>query len=222
MTQAHWQLAKTVAHELVERETDVNEVHKAVTYARVQAEVHPERVGANFFALLETMARDGHYLVRSKRTLDYYCDLRDVCGRHLQNYRTATGERGWELVEILGWVVRFMRYYNTEEGKEELAERQRAPARAPQPPPPPPQPAAPPPRPVTPPAAPAFTGTKRETVTLLTAVKNGKAQVRTEKGEEIPCTGLPAYPPGQPDDECRADVTYEGGKAVRAVFKRWE
>lgn len=219
MTQAHWQLAKTIARELVECETDVNEVHKAVTYARVQAELYPDRVGANFFTLLETMVRDGRYLVRSGKTLDYYRDLRDLCGRYLGDYRTAKGEQGWELVEILGWAVRLMRYYATDAGKDEWAERQRARERAPRPPASPPS--TPPQRPVASPPAPALRETRRETVTLITAVKNGKAQVRTAGGEEISCTNFPPYPPGEPEMTCRADVTYEGGKAVKAVFKGW-
>jgi len=214
MTDAQWQLADAIARELVNRETDVNEVHKAVTYARIHAD------GAKFFALLETMVRDGRFLVRSGKTLDYYRDLRDVCGQHLSDYSTATGKRGEELVEMLGWAVRLMRYYRTDEGQAELAERQRSGRSQPRPQPQP-QPTAPPQRQVTIPSAPARVETKRETVTLVTAIKNGRAQVRTEKGEEIPCTGLPAYPQGQPDEECRADVTYESGRAVRAAFKGW-
>ncbi|MBZ5554042.1 MAG: TIGR03986 family CRISPR-associated RAMP protein [Acidobacteriia bacterium] len=71
------------------------------------------------------------------------------------------------------------------------------------------------------PTKPVHTETKRETVTLSTTVKNGKAHVRTAKGEEVVCTALLTYPLRQPGDECRADVTYESGKAVRAVFKGW-
>jgi CRISPR-associated protein (TIGR03986 family) len=72
-----------------------------------------------------------------------------------------------------------------------------------------------------PPTKPVHTETKRETVTLTTTVKNGKAHVRTAKSEEVVCTALLTYPVRRPGDECRADVTYESGKAVRAVFKDW-
>jgi len=232
MKQPSWQLAVMIACELVNRETDVNEVQKAVTYARVHASIPSEQVGEKFFALLETMVRDGRYLVRSGRTLDYYRDLREVCRQHLQDYRTATGERALELVDLLGWVVRFMRYYNTDAGKAELPERQRAgesrhPSREqPQPVPTPSSkqqlsirpPTA---KPVGPPA-PARVETERESVTLITAAKGDKARVRTEQGEDIPCSNLPPYPPAMPGAVFAADVTREGGHGVKAVFKGWK
>jgi hypothetical protein len=62
--------------------------------------------------------------------------------------------------------------------------------------------------------------TTRETVTLLTDVKDSNAKVRTERGEEIPCTRLPDGI-ASAGASCRAKVTREGGQAVRAVFKKW-
>jgi hypothetical protein len=224
MNRSDWQLAEAIARELVNRETDVNEVHKAVTYARVQTTAHPDQVGERFFALLDTMTRDGRYLARSGRTLDYYRDLREVCGQHLRDYRTASGERGRQLVEILGWAARLMRYYTTAVGEAELVARHRA---APTPPQAEQRPSTAdvPPRlparqPTPPPPVPRVE-IKRESVTLVAAVKGGKAQVRTAQGEEIMCTNLPAYPPSKAGDVCRADVTREGGKATKAVFKGW-
>jgi len=61
----------------------------------------------------------------------------------------------------------------------------------------------------------------RETVTLASVAKNGKAQVKTESGEEIVCANLPAYPPAKAGDKCRADVSRGNGKAVKAIFKGW-
>jgi hypothetical protein len=184
---------------------------------------------------MDRMLRDGRYLVRSNRTLDYYRDLQDLCKRYLGEYRTASGEQAQELAQILGWTVRLMRYYRTEEGRAELGERQRAGLRsgprgaarqgegavrqetrmasepvAP-PRPAPPRFAPPPPR----------IETKRETVAVTSKPKQGKAQVKTAEGETIPCTNLPSFPPVDTDDQFRADVTREGGKAVRAVFKNW-
>jgi hypothetical protein len=225
MDHADWQTAKAVARGLVNRETDVNEVQKVLAYARMQAILNQNRVGANFFSLLETMSRDGRYLVRSGRTLDYYRNLREVCGQYLKDYKGATGERGEKLVEILGWAARLMRYYNTEAGKEELAapqitaetsqlgrEKLQAAHRPKEP------------ELVKPVLhqAPACTEKKRELVTVITAPKGGKAQVRTAQGEEVPCSNLPVYPPAKPGDTCRAEVAYEGGRPVRAVFKGWK
>lgn len=234
LRQASWEAAEAIARQLVGRGTDVNEVQKVVTHARVQAEHDPARVGEDFFRLLETMVRDGRYLVRSRQTLDYYGNLSDACNQHLREYRRTTPESGWELVAILGWAARLMRYYNTPEGKSELTSKQRGvgcvaesdnvsttsaatsqqPAHSqeqtrqkrPAPPPPPPKPK---PR----------QETARESVTLLSEVKGGKARVRTERGEELTCTGMPSYPRASTGDVCRADVTREDGKALKAFFK---
>jgi hypothetical protein len=239
--QSSWELADAIALELAGRETDVNEVQKVVTHARVQAERDAARVGADFFALLETMVNDGRYLVRSGRTLDYYRDLRDVCSRHLRGFRSTTPESGWELVSILGWAARLMRYYRSPEGKTELASKQRGvaheelqrddtraqaqtkpvpeEARAKQEESRPKRPA-----PTPPPAAPKVRPreeTTREVVTLVSAVEAGKAIVQTKKGEEVKCTGMPSYPRASPGEVCRADVTREGGRALKAMFKGW-
>jgi len=228
METTDWQLAEIIARELVNRETDINEFQKAITYARVQTVEPDSKVGEKFFALLGTMVRDGRYLARSGRTLDYYRDLQAVCRQHLSGYREATGEDGKKLVEILGWAARLMRYYNTDAGDAELAARYPAAERE-QPRSQSPQPAQPAPAQAPPhapgkrqaPTAPPRSETKREKVTLVAAAKNGKAQVRTAQGEEILCANLPAYPPSKAGDVCSADVTRDGGKAIKAMFKAW-
>lgn len=236
---ANWELADTIALELVNRETDVNEVQKVAVHIRVYAEAQPDQVGRRFFTLLETMVRDGRFLVRSGRTLDYYRDLREVCNQHLRDFRTTTTpEKGWELVGILGWAVRLMRYYNAEEGTTELASRtrhfsegrpqragekfglQKQPEAASATPPSTSQP----PKPVQqvkPVAkrAPVRVESTRESVTLVTNAKSGKARVRTAQGEEVACTGIPYYPPANAGAVCRAEVTRENGRAVKSIFK---
>jgi hypothetical protein len=231
MKESDWQLAKAIARELVDRETDVNEFQKAISYARIQAAVPDGNVGEKFFALLEAMLRDGRYLVRSGRTMDYYRNLQLVCGQYLKEYRKAAGDDGNRLVEILGWAARFMRYYNTEVGEDEMIARQRT-AEPKQPrqqvepsrtaPAKPLQSATstlvnPQPKP----SAPPRNETKREKVALIAAPKNGKAQVRTSQGEQIACINIPAYPSAKAGDVCSADVIREGGRAVKAMFKGW-
>lgn len=98
-------LPQKVATELAHRDTDLNEFAKVATY------LHTHLNGAQFFRLLDTMVKDGRYLVRSGRTLDYYRDIRDVCQQHLNSYRDAKGAKAKEMAEILGWAVRLMRYY---------------------------------------------------------------------------------------------------------------
>jgi hypothetical protein len=230
-----WSAAEAIALELSGRGTDVNEIQKVVTHARVQAERNPERVGEDFFTLLDTMVRDGRHLVRSHQTLDYYRNLSDTCNRHLRDFRRTTIESGWELVGILGWAARLMRYYNTPEGKAELTSKQRGverrersddsaasstPLRQTEVARDEPRPRRPTPQ-VAPPKARPRQETAREPVTLLSEVKAGKARVRTERGEELTCTGLPSYPRASPGEVCRADVTREDGRAVKAFFKGW-
>jgi hypothetical protein len=237
MQLSSWELAEAIALELAGRDTDVNEVQKVVTHARVQAERNPERAGSDFFTLLETMVRDGRYLVRSGRTLDYYRSLSDVCNRHLREFRKTTPESAWELVGILGWAARLMRYYNTPEGKTELTSRQIGAARGgqrsdvPVASAPSSQPKSKqvqegskhkrPVPPLAPPKARPREETARESVTLISEVKAGKARVRTVKGEELTCTGMPSYPRATPGEVCRADVTRENRRAVKAFFKGW-
>jgi hypothetical protein len=242
MQELGWKLADTIALELVNRETDVNEVQKVAAHVRVHAEMHPEQVGQKFFTLLDTMVRDGRFLVRSGRTLDYYRDLREVCHQHLSNFRTIiSAEKGWELAGILGWAARLMRYYNAEEGRKELASRERhftereqlqtgEKVRSPHQSqslgltssssPPASVPTLREKKPKAKPL-PARVETVRETVTLLTAVKTGKARVLTTQGEEVTCTGLPAYPLALAGEVCRAEVTRENGQAMKSIFKGW-
>lgn len=239
MKQSDWELAEAVALELVERETDVNEVQKVATHVRVQAERAPERVGADFFMLLETMVRDGRHLVRSGRTLDYYRDLREVCSRHLRGFKSTTQESGWELVGILGWAARLMRYYKSPEGNTELSSRPSGAVRgesrgglspdqsssqaerltaAPEVVLPKQQTSA---KPTALPKARPREETVRELVTLVSAAKAGKARVRTRTGEEVTCSGIPSYPPATVGEDCRADVRRKDGRAVKAMFKGW-
>jgi len=50
------------------------------------------------------------------------------------------------------------------------------------------------------------------------AEKVGKARVRTSRGEEITCTGIPPYPPAIEGDTCYANVVREKGRALKATF----
>jgi hypothetical protein len=105
MTDPIFQTAHAMARELVQRDCDPNEVHKAFVYLRTH------KNGDQFFRLLTSMVQNGRFLVRSGRTLDYYKTILDVCQRYLTNYR-ADAEK---MTQILGWAVRLMRYYMSEQ-----------------------------------------------------------------------------------------------------------
>jgi hypothetical protein len=74
-----------------------------------------------------------------------------------------------------------------------------------------------------PPAPAGFSRTKeRVWVTVAKLISSGKVQIQTEQGEEVPCTNLPGYPAPEVGQKFRANVIYEKGKAVKAIFKGWK
>jgi hypothetical protein len=198
---------------LAQRDTDLNELAKVATYLRTHLD------GAQFFRLLDTMVKNGQHLARTGRTLDYYRDIQDVCQQHLGPYRNAKEKKAEEMAQILGWAVRLMRYYkrvgvspSQQPSTQILASsvpsavsakntpqqgRQRPPL-----------------------SQQVVVKTERELVTLIENARGGKAQVQTKDGAHIACAGFP-YIGAMQGKRCRADVTRQGGKVLRATFKGW-
>lgn len=99
---SHLDIADRMAREWVERDTDPNEVAKALTYLRS----HPD--GRVFFSYLRTVQEEGGAtVVRSGRTLQYYYAIHEVCQHHLRDYQ----DDPQQMALILGWAVRLMRYH---------------------------------------------------------------------------------------------------------------
>jgi hypothetical protein len=203
-----WQTAETLARELFELEMDVSEFQKVIAFARTHLD------GAKVFTLIDTMVLDGQHLVRSGRTLDYYHDLQEVCSDLLRDYRRATGSQAEEMVSIMAWAARLMRYYDTDAGNEEFNQAHRTPVANP--------PKAVQQQPTTIQTGPKpFTGTReRQSVTLPPDPKPGKPRVVTADGAVISCPNLPVYVPSQAKG-CIADVRFEKGQAVSAKWIRW-
>jgi len=105
--------AEMMAQELVRQATDPNEV--ASTLAAFRS--NPD--GPLFFHYLDTVVSDGRAVVRSGRTLDYYRSIRDVCYKHLKPYE----EEPEQMAQVLGWVVRLMRYYKVADRLEQPPSR---------------------------------------------------------------------------------------------------
>jgi hypothetical protein len=220
MNKHEWEIADRIALDLFKHETDSNEVHKAFQYARVQLSLHPDQTGKRFFQFLRIMVRDGRYFVRSSRTLFYYLDLESSCKKHLKEYEDAKYTSGQELVEILAWVVRLMKYYGSQDvPKSELINRDRgehsheANTDLPNPEPLKEKPI------LAKKAEAEREKIKREKVTLATEPAGGKARIITQGGEEVPCTGFSPYATPNKNEMFHADVTRRGEKAIRAVFK---
>ncbi|MGD1874764.1 MAG: hypothetical protein ACFB02_17125 [Mastigocoleus sp.] len=100
------QIAHNIAIELVQDETDVNELGKVISYLRSTVD-KPNPV-PNFFTYLKTLANNGKLIGHSKRTSDYYHSIEKVCKKYLQNQSKPE-----TILHILGWSARLMRYYKT-------------------------------------------------------------------------------------------------------------
>jgi len=114
-----WRSAQVIARELVQRDCDPNEVQKAFVYLRTHND--PER----FFRFLNTLVEHGRFLVRSKRTLDYYRAVLEVCRRHLGAYRSDVAA----MQQVLGWALRLMRFHIAQQVQEVTLHREPSGAR---------------------------------------------------------------------------------------------
>lgn len=110
LTDAQWQIADAVARQLVIDGTDVNELRKAISYLREclnSAQTGEDQAGKSFFDYLKTLVRQGQTIGHSKRTIDYYRSLDDVCSQYLSDYQADAPV----LLHLLGWAARLVQYY---------------------------------------------------------------------------------------------------------------
>lgn len=106
LTDAQWQIADAIARQLVIDGTDVNELRKAIAYLREHLD--REQAGKYFFDYLKTLVRQGKTIGHSKRTIEYYRSLDDVCSQHLVNYQ----DNPPLMLHLLGWAARLVQYYD--------------------------------------------------------------------------------------------------------------
>ena len=235
--------AWTLARELVDRldPRSVDEVEKIQVYLRTRGQVDACKslvkalaTNADRFTTMtqEQQERRGVSFIRSANSAIYYQNISSTL-----NVLFDSGLDAREQALILGWAIRLLRYYRTDEGAPELealrrgasisAKGQRTPREAPaqknraeaSTPMPTNRQAKPQRIKRTPP--PVQTETTLAEVTLLAPAYGRRAKVQTEGGEEVICVLLPAYPIAGPGDVCRAELTRENGQLVRAVFKGW-
>ncbi|HID06206.1 MAG TPA: hypothetical protein EYP10_03565 [Armatimonadetes bacterium] len=109
MTDSMWQTAHAIARDLVQRHCDPNELHKAFVYLRTH------KNGEQFFRFLNALVQHGRFLVRSRRTLEYYKAMLEVCQQHLRAYRSDAEA----MQQVLGWAIRLMRFYMTQQMRTE-------------------------------------------------------------------------------------------------------
>jgi hypothetical protein len=108
LNENQWQTAHIMARLLVQAEMDKNELKKVTAYLR--AYVDAADGGERFFKYLQNLVHGGDKIGHSKRTVDYYRSLDEVCVKYLQPVQSTP--QG--MLDILGWVGRLIHYY---EGK---------------------------------------------------------------------------------------------------------
>jgi hypothetical protein len=105
LTERESQIAHNLAITLVQDETDVNELGKAIAYFRSIAN-EPD-AGVKFFKYLKTLVSNGSQIGHSRKTPGYYRSINSACKKFLQGEK-ANPET---MLKILGWAMRLMQYY---------------------------------------------------------------------------------------------------------------
>jgi hypothetical protein len=222
-----WRLIESLARQLTS--VDPNAIAKLQVYLRTTSDV------SGCESLLNSLAKNANQFLRMPREQRQQHGVSFIRREPMaRGYQTASqtlhqlftsGHDAQTQARLLGWVVRLIRYYNSEAAAEferpGRSDWQRTDRRgvssqevevpAPKPLPKPAKPIVKKPQPQT----------SRELITLIGDAKTGKARVRVSTGEEITCTGIPPYPPASVGDTCYADVVREKGRAVKATFKVW-
>ncbi len=104
ITDKQWEIAHGIAQTLVKKDTDVNELGKAIAYLRTI--VNETNASVKFFTYLKTLVRYGRQIGHSSKTLLYYRNIESTCSDYLKTITDAT-----TILQILGWVSRLMFYY---------------------------------------------------------------------------------------------------------------
>jgi hypothetical protein len=108
LNENQWQTAHIMARLLVQAEMDKNELKKATAYLRTYVDAADG--GERFFKYLQNLVHGGDKIGHSKRTVDYYRSLDEVCVKYLKPVQSTPQS----MLDILGWVGRLIHYY---EGK---------------------------------------------------------------------------------------------------------
>jgi hypothetical protein len=100
----YWDLAHGIAMTLVKADTDVNELSKSIAYLRSVA--HHADAGSRFFKFTNELVGERR-LHRTKQTEGYYRSIDETCKDYLEPLKNKPAE----MLQILGWAARLMRYY---------------------------------------------------------------------------------------------------------------
>jgi hypothetical protein len=118
MNEKQWSIAHDLASDLVDYGTDPNEFGKVAAFMRRHRGENNAK--DQLILLLQRLANSNNAPIRSRKTLEYYQDIQESCQKHLSSISEPD-----ELMLILGWCMRLMRYYRVE--PKRAYEEQRAP-----------------------------------------------------------------------------------------------
>ena len=118
MNKRGWTIAHDIAFDLVDWGTDPNELGKVIAFLRRRKDDNAAK--DSLMSLVQRLANSRNALIRSRQTQRFYQNIQDACKKHLYDINDTT-----ELLRILGWSLRLMRYYRVE--PERATEEQRPP-----------------------------------------------------------------------------------------------
>ena len=118
MDKRQWEIAHDIAFDLVDWGTDPNELGKVIAFIRRHKGESDAK--SRLMSLVQRLANTQNALIRSRQTQRFYRNIQEACQKHLRDI-SDTGE----ILTVLGWSLRLMRYYSVE--PERAAEAQRRP-----------------------------------------------------------------------------------------------
>lgn len=107
MDKKQWSIAHDIAFDLVDWGTDPNELGKVVAFMRHNKGESDAK--NRLMSLVQRLANTRNALIRSRQTQRFYQNIQEACETHLHDV-SDTGE----ILTILGWSLRLMRYYHVE------------------------------------------------------------------------------------------------------------
>ena len=118
MDKKQWTIAHDIAFDLVDWGTDPNELGKVIAFLRRNKGDNAAK--DRLMSLVQRLANSRNALIRSHQTQQFYQNIQEACQEHLRDINDTT-----ELLRVLGWSLRLMRYYRVE--PERAVEEQRPP-----------------------------------------------------------------------------------------------
>lgn len=127
MDEKQWEIAHDIAFDLVDWGTDPNELGKVLAFMRRYR--GEGDVKDRLLTLVQRLSNTRNALIRSRQTQRFYRNIQEACQTHLHNVGDTN-----EILTILGWSLRLMRYYHVEPKRAaEEQHRAQAPKQTPKP-----------------------------------------------------------------------------------------